>query len=307
MINPRKPQLPLVTALAWIVLSTVFISGTAYSGLKYYLRHQHFKATDPKSRITVIVQTGPQKEALKTSYLAELMELSLDRPITTFRFDAVKAREKLLKSPVIKEAKVQLVKPAAVYVDYTVRQPVAWLYDYSNTAIDAEGYIFPVTPFFTPKRLPEIYLSLAPFGMPSPASHLPRGTWNAPLKGKAVDLAFALLALLTDPAHRSAFPLKRIDVSNAFAESYGQREVVVTLEEEIVRQEADREVRFLFPYLLRLSTKNYAQELGNYLKLREKLLEKEEEMIRLPHEGKTLVQAPEKVIDFRIPQLAFLD
>jgi len=302
----EKKSLSLVRALTYIVISIFFISGTSHSILKNYFKWQKKKQSDPTFHIVSIVQTGPQKEALKTVYLAELMGISVDRPISIHYFNAEKAKKHLLGSPLIKEAEIQLVKPNILYVDYTVRQPLAWLYDYENTAVDEEGFLFPVSPFFSPKNLPEIYLGLASFGQHSTHSDRLSGSWNVPIKEKSFFLALDLLKLLSQPGYRELFKLRRIDVSNAYAESYGSREVVLIVEDEILIQEKGREQTFVFPRILRLSSKNYSQELGNFLKLRPQLLEQDRKVVTFSEKNLALVRMPEKIIDFRIPSLAYI-
>jgi hypothetical protein len=175
-----------------------------------------------------------------------------------------------------------------LFIDYTAREPLAWLFDYENTAIDEEGYLFPVSPFFTPKNLPEIYLGCAPFS-----------NWHIAPSDKKLHLAFKLLTLLSAPAYKDLFKVRRIDVSHAFASSYGSREIVLILEDELYKNE---QVLSL-PRLLRLSTKNYTQDLGNYLKLREKLLEKEEAEMQ---KGPLHAHLGETIVDLRLPELAFI-
>jgi hypothetical protein len=248
----------LVQSLTWVIGSALLITGGTYKGLKIYHR-QH--RTTAQTYLCRIVQTGPQREALKTTYLAELMGISADRPVTVAAFDPLLARKRLLSSPLIKEAKVKLTAPDTVYVDYTVRQPVAWLYDFDNIALDEEGYPFPVSPFFSPKKLPEIYLGIRNF------------YWGRPLKVRNAELALTILQLL----NRLSLQVKRLDVSKAFQPSLGRREVVLILDEQG------------FTKALRLTPKNIAQELGNYLELRPKL------------------PPTAQIIDLRIPQLAFIE
>lgn len=245
-------KLSIPGALAWIVSSLLFIPGTAY-------RIYH-SSRPPPDYLCRIVQTGPQKEALKTSYLAEVIALSADRPVTAQRFDPALASKKLRSLPIIKSASLKVIKPDTVFIDYTVRQPVAWLYDFENVALDEEAYPFPITPFFTPKKLPEIVLGLKTF------------VWGAPLKNDKMALALDLLRLM----QKEALAVRRIDMTHSLAPSLGQREVVVVLSENG------------FSKFLRLTPKNFSQELGNYLELRK----------TLPPET--------QVIDLRIPQLAFI-
>jgi hypothetical protein len=307
MRNKKKVYLPLTHALAWIVVSTFLISGTSYSIFKHYLRKRQSRSLDPQYTINSIVQTGPQREALKTDYLAELMGISSDHPYSTAAFNLDRAEQHLLKSPLISQAEVRCIKPNAIYVDYTIRQPIAWLEDYPNIALDREGYPFPFSPFFSPKNLSAIYFGLAPFGVIPAEADRPTVQWGTPLSGKYVKLAFDILAMITDPKVSDLFAVKRIDVSNAFAESYGTREIVIITEDSIVRNIDKKKVQFCFPRILRLSTKNYAQELGNFLKLREQLLEEEAKISSIPEGSDSVVRMKEKIIDFRIQKLAFIE
>jgi hypothetical protein len=253
-------KLSLVEALFWIIGSTLLITGGGGMGINRYFKYQKKRQSDPNYLINRIVQTGPQRTPLNTAYLAELMGVSVDKPTPVAYFDPAIAEKRLTASPVIKEAHVKVIEPATLYVDYAVRNPVAALYDFKNIALDEEGVPFPIAPFFTPKNLPEIYLGIR---------HI---QYRTPLQGKQVTLALSLLKLLSS----LQFPIKRLDLSKAFDPSLGKREIVLITE--------DRG----FSRYLRLSAKDYPQELGNYLELLPKL--------------------PLKplVIDLRIQQLGFL-
>lgn len=302
----NKKRLPLVTALGWIVGSVLIVTGTSYSLFKHYLKDQYIKATDPSYQVAAIVQTGPQKEILKTTYLAELMGISTDRPQSVFHFNIQNARKNLLKSPLIKDAQVKMIPPGIIYVDYTVRQPTALLGDYENIALDEEAVLFPLSPFYPPKKLPEIYLGLPPFGQNYEGPPVSRIQWQRPLKGKQIDLALTLLKLLSELSDKGLFQICRIDVSKAFAESYGMREVVVILEDETIRVKEGKERHFIYPRYLRLTPKNYAGELGNFLKLREQLLQKESSEIKFRETDSDIVRAPDQIVDLRVPELAYI-
>lgn len=294
MIDSKK--FTLARALLWIFFSAIILNALAFGFIRGY---QYWKRTctiDYRVPIKAIVQTGPQKEALKTSYLAELLGLSIDEPVLSSDFDLKKGRESLLSSPVIKEAEIKFKEPGILFVDYTIRQPICFLHDYDNIALDSEKVPFPFLPFFTPKKLPEIYLGLEE-----------EIVWNTPIAGEKIDLAFDLLNILKGPIVCDLFNVKRIDVSLAFEKSFGRREIVLFTEDLLVFTHKGQEVQFVFPRLLRLTKKSYSQELSNYLKLREQLLEKEQRKLSFPQEEEKGVIYPYKVIDFRIPQLAFID
>ncbi|HNA62737.1 MAG TPA: FtsQ-type POTRA domain-containing protein, partial [Rhabdochlamydiaceae bacterium] len=140
----------LLKSIALIVGSLYLVTGGTYKMIKTFRDYRQNQQSS-KYYLCRILQTGPQKEALKTTYLAELMGISADRPILFSQFDHQGAEKKLLASPVIQEASVKLINPDTVYIDYTVRQPLATLGDFENTVIDENGIPFPISPFFTPK------------------------------------------------------------------------------------------------------------------------------------------------------------
>lgn len=278
-------NLTFQSALGWIIGSALLVNGSAYLILKRLTK------SEDKTPLKVLVQTGPQREALQTAYLAQLMGLSADRPTSSGKFDSSKAAASLCSCPVVKEAKVRLLRPGVLYVDYTVRQPIALLADYENTALDMEGRAFPLSPFYPPKNLPEIYLGL-------------KGEldWNMTVKGKSFDLACALMRVLESSEIPELFFVRRIDVSHAEEKSLGKREIVLVAEEVIVTKEG----RWIFPRYIRLSPKDYAQALGNYLKFRTKLLEAERQALPPVRTGQTLMYCPYKVIDLRLDKMGFV-
>ena len=155
-----QEQLSLRKALTWILLSTFIVSGGAFLSLKWLSNRQQNRLLDNKYIIERIIQTTPSKERLNSFYLAELLKLSVDKSTNLHRFSNDVFLQRLLDSPIIESAKVQKIEPSTIYVDYTLRTPIAYLCDYSNTLIDKEGVPFPFKPFFTPKNLPEIYVGL---------------------------------------------------------------------------------------------------------------------------------------------------
>jgi hypothetical protein len=283
--SPNHNYFPLSKALLVIFLSTLMVSGSATVGWLYYLHFIGSRSEVEDYNIQAIIQTGPERESLKSVYLAELLGLSVDRPVNLYRFDTNSAEESLVRSPVIKTAKVSVQLPGTVYVDYTVRTPIAYVYDYENAAIDSEGVVFPLSPFFTPKKLTNIYL-----GTQEEIS------WGAELKNEGVVLSLSLLKIFSQDRYKEAFDVKRIDVSNAFSESYGQRQIVLILEDRLSESQNGNS------RILRMSTRSYERELDNYLVLQDYLLEKEE----ADKGEEELGQSPPMIVDLRIPRLAFL-
>ena len=263
-----SPKLPLPVALLWIMGSVFVVTGSVYSLWTWNLYQKVAKEKAPV--LCHIMQTRPHTDALKADYLAEILGLSRDHPTPLKEFDIRKAMHQLQEMPMIKEAKVMTLAEDTVYIDYTMREPIAMVYDYENIAVDEEGFLFPFSPFYSPKDLPELY-----FGFIEQKSS--EHSFIKPLEGPEWKLATHLVKILSEKAQEEKVRLQRVDISHAFAKSLGRQEIVISF------GVGDANVHYL-----RLHPREYEQQLGNYFAL----------YSQLPLE--------EKVIDLRIGGLAFI-
>ncbi len=229
----------------------------------FYFTLSYFESRElPKVPIKIIAQTGPLKEGLKTDYLAEILELSANQPKS---MEIEEVETILRESPLIKKVSASYLSPDTLYIDYTLRSPTFALIDLENVALDLEGYLFPLSPYFTPKKLPELYLGLI---------EVP--PWSLPLRREEVALANHLYALLGKR-------VKRIDLSRSNENSLGRREMIVILE---------------YPggicHTLRLSPKRYEEELRNYQRFQKKVQDQRLIIdLRVPHLAYVATQAPD--------------
>lgn len=275
--------MPFNRALIWILVSTLLISGSALMGWLYYLHMRERRLHDDQYRLVAIVQSTPQAEALKTVYLAEILDLSLDRPVNLYQFSAKEAENILLAHPLIKKAMVKKILPGTIYIDYETRFPAAYLGDYLNTAIDEEGYLFPFHPFFTPKRLPVIYLGL----------DQQKIAWGSCLKEQMLQLTWDVLREF-DQLQLPQFYLKQLDMTQAYAESYGQRQIVLIVED--INQDWRQAIDANSQVYLRLNTEDYAQSLRNFRTL----------YLASFQQPALYLEGQPAIIDLRIPHLAFI-
>lgn len=229
------------------------------------------------------------KEILPSGYLAELLELSSD--MEAAHFSQKKAQNLLLSSPVIRSGQLRLLPPHTIQVEYSLRTPLALVKDFDNIAIDSEKILFPLRPFFTPKKLPSFYLGLD-------RDH--PWEWNTPLEGEKVDLCFQLLSLFENIDSKEGITVRMIDVSNALAPSLGRREVVVEVVDQLLIEEGGENKIVFLPRYLRLRTEEYRQQIENYLQLRQEIFQKEKEGILFG------VKSMRKIIDMRLPQTAYI-
>jgi len=267
-------RLSLSRALLWIGISTALISGSAAIGLGGFLYYRAKREGDPRYRIVAVVQTGPEKEQLKTEYLGELLELSVDKPQNLYHFRTREAAARLKQSPLIEEASVKRVAPGTLFIDYKGRRPAAFLGDYSNTAFDKNGFLFPFKPFFTPKNLPVVTFGI----WKRPTTKI----WGKRLKGKKAELAYSLIGKFK----KRGLALQKLDLSGAFAPSLGRREIVATLIEPSLKREL----------ILRLSSDGWKEGFNRYLSLR-RHFDRVFENRAADHPV---------IIDLRIPELGFI-
>jgi len=290
-----------------LIGSTCLTLAVSLSCYTVWMKAKRARLQDSSYNISVLIQTGPEKEALKTAYLAELLGLSVDKNVNLAVFDLDVAKQRLNASPLISSAEVRKIFPNILYIDYSVRKPVSWLGDYQNIALDQEGYLFPVYPFFSPKELPVIYLGLPPFGADQDSLGRKGGLWQTPLQNRYLYLAFEILQFLEGSLWKEGFRIQRIDVSNAFAPSLGQREIVLFTEEELSVVREGKSLRFLFPKILRLSPKEYAQQMNNFFALQKNMKEDYLKQLSSADELPSFERFAPRIIDLRIPHLAFVE
>ena len=290
----QKNLLSLSRALFIIVLSTCIISGSALFSFFYYKYIKEKQRSDVSFEIIAVVQTSPDNEAVKTSYFTELLDLSVDRPKNIYDFNVIEALEKLKQVPFIKSVELEKIRPATLHIDYVLRKPIAYFADYTNTAIDEEGILFPFKPFFTPKRLPEIYMGIDV--MPP--------IFGEKVSHEKLDLAFALLSLTTKIFDENA-SLIRVDVSSAFSLIDGKRQIILKLEERVIKGIDEGSKRVVYPRILRLCVENYEQQLANYQVLR-KYLNEEAYKNTVYIKKNNIEKAPCVIIDLRLSDRAFV-
>jgi len=289
----------------------IFISVLIFSGIPTgiyfgYLFYQQVKQNNKKHDIIGIYQTGSRKNALPSQYLAELLDLSIDKKTKYLSFSEKEAEQKLLNSPFISYANVKKISPNAIYIDYKVRIPFAKLSDYENIAIDENGCIFPYNPIFSEMEIPEIKLGLPRFLEGEDEQKREGGSFEKPIVCEHYFLAYEVYKLFQEKQFSSHFKVKKIDVSNAFAPSFGRREIIVEIEEHLDISQNGINTSYIFPKYLRLNEKEYAKQLSNFLSLSQKMRNDYRRQIRLSKDSPKIVKCKAKLLDFRIPQIAFI-
>lgn len=264
-------RLPLAKAALIIFFVTLLISGTGTLSWLYYRHISANRSQDSHFTIAGIIASH-KGEALPLGYLSEILQLAKDKPINLYAYSLSNSEKQLLSHPLIRKANIKKVYPDKIWVDYQLRKPIALVADFSNTAIDSEGVLFPYAPFYHTKNLPQIYLGVAREGRISKNDSI---VWGNRIESPEFQLACEILA--TD------FPCEVVDVADAYAESCGKRQVIVTGKENGQT------------IILRLPLENFRERMADYASLK-KVFEQES------------LQKSDgvKIIDLRIPQLAFI-
>lgn len=201
-------RISLIRAVLYIAISALIVSGGAIGIWRYYRHNQLERLQDPAYLLTTIVQAP--REVLKSEFFEELFDLSVDHPTNCYAFDVGSAVRKLTALTAMREdtVKVKVLPPNTLYVEYILRTPVAYLGNYTNTLVDAEGVSFPAEPFFTPKRLPEFFLDLNDKD------------------------SFPLAMRVAEQIGGEGVRVRRVDFSRMNANSCGRREMVAIVESD---------------------------------------------------------------------------
>jgi len=185
---------------------------------------------------------------LQGSQIAEMLELSIDSLPSYNTFSNRKATQKFSSHPVIKKAKVRKRKGGWIEIDYEMRKPIALVSNFTNTAVDEEGVLFPYHPFYTPKTLPMVCLPLK-----SPNSDI----WGKSIAKEEIDLVSSIFSLLSKEEKST---LRSLDISHFDEENLGREEIVLVLEKKGEK-------------ILRLNAKHYPEQWSNWRVLNDHLEE----------------------------------
>jgi hypothetical protein len=290
-----KKRLKFSEALFWIIFSTIIISGFNYFIFSQVKKKQKKKLVSSKYHIKTIAQ-NQNDICLDVDYLAELLNLSIDKPTNLFLFDENKAKENLLSSPLIKKVtEIKKIKPNCIFVDYEIRNPVGYICGFENVAIDEEGYIFPINPFF-----PDMDLCKFCFDLNNIDEYKKNQTNQAVL-------ILDIYKKLKNSGFADLVKIKILDASRLDAQSYGKRELIIFIEEEVIVHKDKADITVIFPMILRLALNNYLEQIGNYVSLRKKILKDYENQIKSSNIVNHIIRFKPKTIDLRISKLAFID
>jgi len=290
---------PAKKALKLFVVSLILSAFCSFLALWAYGRFLTQRANDPKYELKKVIQTGPDKQALASEVLIEILGLNSEKA-NYYTFSTQAAEKALEGHMLIQKAHVKKVHPDTLYIDYTACTPFFRLLDYSNAALDSQARLIPLSPFFRPGNLCPVYLGLPGFGTEGLE-------WGVDLKGKKVDLAYELYDFFSSDPKAKRFSIERIDVSRAFKASRGQREVIVYLKHQEKAGKKGRLFLGVHTWILRLPKEAYSARFSDFCGLVDTLAEQNLEALdisALAEVGSVRFKA--KIIDLRIEDVCLI-
>lgn len=271
----RKAILPISLCIIFISFICMVISG-------YHLLHTYWAVKAPQeSVIRTIVQSSPEKNTLQTDFFAELLSLSQDSSIVSKKFDIEKANRLVKSFPIMKECNIHLDRDT-LYIDYELRQPIAYLGNFCNVAIDKEGVLFPISPFFSIKRLPLIYIhdsELADID----------NLWGHQMTSESMKTALDIINHTLEVGFQEKFLVRQIDVSSLSLDAYAKREIILIV--ELMESHTSKYLP-AYSHILRLNPKKPLRGIDQYLILKKELV------------STNLIS--KRIFDLRLPDLAFI-
>lgn len=195
-----------------VVFTGLLVAGLLEMLKLYVEKEADRRLQDPQYHIVAIVQTQETADRLQSGFFAECLDLSCDRPVNLYAFDLAKGEASLLAHPWIASAVIKKIPPGTLHIFYRMRQPIAYVGDMTNTAIDGEGVLFPVSPFYASKKIPRIFLGLSPTEL----------SW-----GKNIQKQPVFQMVLEVFAASKGMALDGVDCSRAGDKTLGGRELVL--------------------------------------------------------------------------------
>jgi hypothetical protein len=253
-----EAHLSIKQAIFVIISVTCCTVAVVVGAYTFQMMRQVEKAKSPKYAVLGIIQKSASQDMLKTDQLAAFLGLSSDVPQNLYAFDMGLARRKLLSLPFMKKVSIQRIEPNLLSIEYELRTPKWLLADYENVAIDQDGYLFPITPFFSPKSLPQIFLGLPAFQGEPDLQGRRGGTWNQALQGKHMALVRDIFEL--EKTFHPHFEMVSVDVQKTFCASKNC-EIVLRLKEKKIQGIQDVHI---CEYLLRLPQEGYKEAITRF-------------------------------------------
>jgi hypothetical protein len=128
--------------------------------LPTYLYLYGKKETKPKVLTTLIQKTSFSTPISPRFFSDYLMLNPSGKWLEISKLDETKIENKLKEFPIFDKIQAHILSTGELEIAYDLKKPQFLLADFTNLAIDPKGSIFPLRPFFPPKKIPQVYLGI---------------------------------------------------------------------------------------------------------------------------------------------------
>jgi hypothetical protein len=187
----------------------------------FYMINEHHlvqKKKDAKYCIENLASVSCTSDRLEHNVLLSLLQLTDQSGL--YEEKTCVLEQRITRCPSIEAAKVYLLPPKTLGVEYRLRQPIALLGGMKNIALDETGRLFFVMPFMPQKNLPQLLLGIAPCDdletLQLSVNHL-----------KTLAIGLHLVKNLSCLSLRFGFTLTIVDLSSWEEMNFFRKEVVI--------------------------------------------------------------------------------
>lgn len=143
-----------LTKILFIFASLCFVS------LPTYLFLYGKREAVPKV-LTTLIQKTSFSTPLSPRFFSDYLMLNPNgKWLELSKLDEKKIEQKLKEFPIFEKIQAHIIRTGELEIAYDLKKTQFLLADFTNLAIDPKGFIFPLKPFFPPKKIPQVYLGI---------------------------------------------------------------------------------------------------------------------------------------------------
>jgi hypothetical protein len=223
------PHRTLFREVITVMMVSLCFWGAFFGALWWHSRQQHRRQSDERFVLKRLASRSMTQDRLPLSVLSELLDVQADEPLSVFAIQPDEAKRRLLACPSMAQANVWRLLPGTIGVEYALRLPVASLAGLKNVAIDWDGKMFFLFPFYAQKNLPVLVVPMLPVKTLNEAQ-------KALYQSKEAPIALRLLERVQQAAAPRHLIVESIDVSRFREHSVFRREAVLVLSSLLAKE-----------------------------------------------------------------------
>ena len=117
----QKVKWSLKKALIFIFVVTFIMSGGSAFFVFFYKYQREERSHSHKYQVKHLIHKTSQTKRLTLSHLEEILDLSVDKPLSIYSLNLNELEERLNKYPVIQNASIHTIYPDSLYIEYLLK------------------------------------------------------------------------------------------------------------------------------------------------------------------------------------------